>query len=96
MRIDPQDQSVLDHVAARRTAMLDRTVSWANVNSGSRNAEGLNAMLAALVAEAGRLPAEVVRVPTQGSVTVGDDGAVRAEAHADALKITARPRRLRP
>lgn len=91
MRIDPQDQSVLDHVAARRTAMLDRTVAWANVNSGSRNAEGLNAMLAALVAEAGRLPAEVVRVPTQGSVTVGDDGAVRAEAHADALKITTRP-----
>jgi len=91
MRIDPQDQSVLDHVAARRTAMLDRTVAWANVNSGSRNAEGLNAMLAALEAEAGRLPAEVVRVPTQGSTTVGDDGSVRAEAHADALKITARP-----
>jgi glutamate carboxypeptidase len=32
-----------------------------------------------------------VRVPTAGSTTVADDGSVRAEAHADALRITARP-----
>jgi glutamate carboxypeptidase len=37
------------------------------------------------------LPAHVERVPTQGSTTVADDGSVRTEAHADALKITARP-----
>ena len=91
MRISPSDQTVLDHVAARGDALIARTIDWANLNSGSRNADGLNAVLAALEAEAGRLPAEVVRIPTQGSTTVGDDGSVRAEAHADALKITARP-----
>lgn len=82
---------MLDHVAARGEALIARTVDWANLNSGSRNAEGLNAMLAVLEAEAGRLPAAVERIATGGSTTVGDDGQVTAEAHADALKITARP-----
>lgn len=91
MRISPPDQAVLDHVAARREAIIDRAVAWSNLNSGSRNAPGLAAVLDALEAEARRLPASVERVPTQGSTTVGDDGAVRAETHADALRITARP-----
>lgn len=91
MRILPSDQAVLDHVAARGDALIARAIDWANVNSGSRNAEGLNAVLAALEAEANRLPAELERIPTRGSTTVADDGSVLAEAHADALKITARP-----
>ncbi len=91
MRILPPDQIVLDHVAARETAIVGRAIDWANLNSGSRNAGGLNAMLALLEAEAQRLPADVVRIPTQGSTTIGDDGAVRTEAHADALTITVRP-----
>ena len=91
MRISAEDQAVLDHVAARGEAIIGRTIDWANINSGSRNAAGLNAVLDALEAEAGRLKAAVERVPTQGSTTVADDGSVRTEAHADALKITARP-----
>jgi glutamate carboxypeptidase len=91
MRILPPDQTVLDHVAARETAIVRRAVDWAEVNSGSRNAAGLDAVLALLEAEARRLEAEVVRLPTQGSTAVADDGSVRAEAHADALLVTARP-----
>jgi glutamate carboxypeptidase len=91
MRIHPHDQTVLDHVAAREAVILDRTVAWAAINSGSRNADGLNRMLDVLEAEARRLPSTVVRTPTSGSTSVGDDGAVRTEAHADALKIVARP-----
>lgn len=91
MRILPPDQTVLDHVETRGPAIVARAVEWANVNSGSRNAAGLEAVLTLLEAEARRLPAEVVRVPTAGSTTVADDGSVRAEAHADALRITARP-----
>jgi glutamate carboxypeptidase len=91
MRILPPDRTVLDHVAARETVLIDRTIDWANVNSGSRNAEGLERVLARLEAEVRRLPAEVVRVPTQGSTTVADDGSIRPGAHGDALKITARP-----
>jgi glutamate carboxypeptidase len=91
MRILPPDQTVLDHVAARGETIVGRAVEWANVNSGSRNAAGLDAVLALLEAEAKRLPAHVERIPTQGSASVADDGSVRVEAHADALKITARP-----
>jgi glutamate carboxypeptidase len=90
MRILPSDQTVLDHVAARGDAIVGRAVEWANLNSGSRNAAGLARVLDALEAEARRLPATVERIPTAGSTTVGDDGRVIAEAHADALRITAR------
>lgn len=91
MRILPSEQSVLDHVTAREAVIIGRAVEWANVNSGSRHAEGLSAVLALLETTARALPATVERVPTQGSTTVSDDGAVREEAHADALKITCRP-----
>jgi len=91
MRILSPDQTVLDHVAAREASIIGRAVDWAGINSGSRNAPGLNAMLDRLDEAARRLPGEVVRIPTQGSTLVGDDGSVKTEAHADALRITARP-----
>jgi len=91
MRILTSDQLVLDHVAARQTAIVDRAVDWCGVNSGSRNAEGLAEMLDRLEPEARRLSTDVKRIPTQRSTSVGDDGAVRAEAHADALMIRTRP-----
>ena len=91
MRIHPQDQTVLDHVAARADALVARTVDWARINSGSRNAEGLARMLEVLEQEGGRLPARVERVPTGGSTLVTDTGEVLEEAHADALKISTRP-----
>ncbi|HEY1223723.1 MAG TPA: hydrolase [Brevundimonas sp.] len=91
MRIHPHDQTVLDHVGAREAAIVERAVRWAEVNSGSRNREGLEAVLDLLEAEARRLPAEVERLETADSTTVGDDGSVATEAHAAALKLTARP-----
>lgn len=91
MRILEADQTVLDHVAARADALVTRAVVWAEVNSGSRNADGLNRVLDLLEAEARALPATVERIPTAGSTSVADDGSVQSEAHADALKITARP-----
>ena len=74
MRILTSDQAVLDHVAARREAIIGRTIDWANINSGSRNAVGLNAVLDALESEAKTLPATVERIATQGSTSVADDG----------------------
>lgn len=91
MRILPQEQAVLDHVAARGTAIVGRAVDWAGVNSGSRNAAGLARMLDILEAAAAPLSAEIARLPTAGSTSVGDDGIVREEAHADALEIRKRP-----
>ena len=91
MRILPHDQTVLDHVAAREAAVVGRAVDWANINSGSRNAEGLARMLDRLEAAAAPLGCEIARLPTTGSTNVGDDGKVRTEAHADALRLAMRP-----
>lgn len=91
MRILPSDQAVLDHVAARQDHIIGRAVEWSNVNSGSRHAAGLEAVLGLLAAEATKLPATIERIATAGSSTIGDDGTVKAEAHADALRITCRP-----
>lgn len=91
MRIHPQDQTVLDHVAAQGGHIIDRAITWSKINSGSRNSGGLNTVLDVLESESARLSATVSRLPTRGSTTVGDDGSVRTEAHADALSITARP-----
>jgi glutamate carboxypeptidase len=92
MRILPSDQTVLDQIPARAQAIVGRAVEWANLNSGSRNEEGLAAVLSRLEAEARAIPgAELVRLPTNGSVAVGDDGSVQNVAHPDALRIRLRP-----
>ena len=91
MRILPHDQTVLDHVAARGAAIVGRAVDWAGINSGSRNAAGLARMLDLLEAAAAPLSAEVARLPTAGSTSVGDDGQVREEVYADDLRLRARP-----
>ena len=91
MRILQQDHAALDLVGRGGAVLVDRAVAWANVNSGSDHAEGLQATLTLLEGEAARLPADIARVPTLGFSTVADDGSVRPQARADALKITARP-----
>jgi glutamate carboxypeptidase len=93
MRISVPDQAVLDHVEARREAIIGRAVDWSNLNSGSRNTAGLMQVLAALEAEilAGLPHALSERVTTADSVTVGDDGAVRHETYAPALRVSVRP-----
>ena len=76
MRILEADQAVLDHVSARADALVDRAVAWAEVNSGSRNAAGLNQVLDLLDAQARTLPAvAVARIATQASTTVGSASA---------------------
>jgi glutamate carboxypeptidase len=90
MRILPQDHAALDLVGRGAAVLIDRAIAWANVNSGSDHAEGLQATLELLETEAARLPAEVERVPTQGFSTVADDGSLMPQARADALKIMAR------
>ncbi|QBX37590.1 hydrolase [Brevundimonas sp. S30B] len=93
MRILDEDRAVLDHVAARAERIVGRAVDWANLNSGSRNRGGLEAVLDALEAEARRvLPeAAIVRIATTPAVVVGDDAVAREEAYSDALSLSIRP-----
>lgn len=93
MRISVPDQAVLDHVAARRLSIIGRARDWSDLNSGSRNTDGLMTVLAALegAIAAGMPQALAERVTTADSVSVGDDGSTRAETYAPALRVSVRP-----
>lgn len=91
MQIRPEDQIVLDYVAARREQLIGRAVDWANINSGSRNAAGLDRVLSAIERSAEPLPCTVERVATAASSRVEDDGTEVPLSFAPALKLTLRP-----
>jgi glutamate carboxypeptidase len=92
MRIHFDDQAVLDQIAAQGDRLVSRTIDWANINSGSRNPQGLNRMLDLLEHTAQAIPgADVQRLKTGTSTTVADNGMVTPEAYADALLIQMRP-----
>lgn len=92
MRIHIEDQAVLDHINGQANHLVERTIDWANINSGSRNPAGLNQMLDVLEATARALPnAHIERLKTGTSTTVADNGTVTPETYADALLIQMRP-----
>jgi len=92
MQILPDDQAALDHVATREASLIDRAISWCDLNSGSRNAEGLTRQLEALEAEARRtLPCLIERVALSDTVEVSDTGTLTAQSYPSALKLTMRP-----
>ncbi|MDP3379976.1 MAG: hydrolase [Brevundimonas sp.] len=91
MQIRPEDQIVLDHVAARRDVLVGRAINWANINSGSRNTVGLDQVLTALEQSVEHLSCTVERVETAASSRIEDDGTEVPLSFAPALKLTLRP-----
>lgn len=92
MRILPDDQAALDHVAARETEIIDRAIRWCDLNSGSRNLEGLHRQLEGLEAEARRtLSCRIERVPLADTIEVGDAGILTPQTYSPALRLTMRP-----
>jgi glutamate carboxypeptidase len=91
MRISPEDQPVLDAVAAGGQAMIDRAVGWCAVNSGSRNLDGLERQRAILADTLKALPGAVESLPLKPSIEITNDGSERAQPHPDALRLTVRP-----
>lgn len=59
--IRPEDEAVLEHAAAE--PMLDQTIAWAAINSGSRNAAGLSLMAGHLADAFSVLPGAVRLAP---------------------------------
>jgi glutamate carboxypeptidase len=91
MRILPQDQPVLDAIAARGEVLVERAVGWCAVNSGSRNLDGLKAMAALLEPALAALPGTVEPIALEPSRAVADTGEIRLDPHGDALRLTVRP-----
>jgi glutamate carboxypeptidase len=76
---------------AHAAPMLERTMRWAAINSGTRNLEGL-ATMAALLADAfAVLPGEVALVTPEPVETVTAAGKVEPLGHGRHLLVTVRP-----
>lgn len=75
---------------AAEQPMLDRTLAWASVNSGTANLAGLATMAATLAAAAAALPGEVVLLPSDPVEIVTADGAVTTAARGDNLHLRVR------
>ncbi|WP_297799584.1 hydrolase [uncultured Brevundimonas sp.] len=91
MQLDHNDELVLATLSPRARELVDRAVAWSNINSGSRNTEGLFKVLDALEAAFAPLPVSIERVATATSSSVGADGTVETVHYAPALRITCRP-----
>ena len=89
--ITPDDQEMLDRVAAMGPSLVARAVDWANISSGSLNLAGLEAVQVALEGALAALPGALDVVPLAPSQSVSAAGEVVAQPHSAALRLTVRP-----
>lgn len=71
--------------------MLDRTMEWAKINSGSGNLEGLATMARKLADAFSALPGEITLRDPEPSETVDPDGSVHARRTGRNLHLEVRP-----
>ena len=91
LTLDRAERDVLDGVDGRADGMIATVKDWARVNSGSRNAAGLERMRA-LIAEAfAETGAQIEAVELAPSLTVESDGEIREIAYTPAMKAVMRP-----
>ena len=76
---------------ARAEPMLDQTLGWAAVNSGSRNLAGLERMAGMLADAFAALPGEVQLVEPGEVEAVDEAGRANSIAHGQHLRVTVRP-----
>ena len=86
--LTPGETAVLATIDA--AAMLDRTLAWSGINSGSRNAAGLGAMADALAPLLTRF-GSVARVAPTPASAVDAAGEATPLFHGDNLHLTVRP-----
>ncbi|MCI1271320.1 MAG: hydrolase [Sphingobium sp.] len=72
-------------------SILERTIEWANINSGTGNLEGLSRMADVLGQAFAALPGEVRLVDADPVELVRADGAVREVRHGQHLLVRVRP-----
>ena len=71
--------------------MLDQTMDWARINSGSANLDGLAAMAGKLADAFAALPGEVALRDPVSSESVDPDGSVHERRTGDNLHVKVRP-----
>lgn len=89
--LNAADRAALDHIGTRQDAMLARVLSWAAINTGSWNKDGLS-VLAPMIADALRETGAAVEIVTAPPIeTINDKGEVDAFETGPILRATQRP-----
>jgi len=91
MTLSADEKSVLNHLESQSDSMIADVRRWSAINSGSRNADGLERMRGELETAFSRLDARMEAVELQPSETVTPDGEIRPVEYTPALKVSARP-----
>ncbi|MCL6250730.1 hydrolase [Altererythrobacter sp. KTW20L] len=88
-QLSPFEQQLVR--AVDQSAMLDRTLHWAAINSGTGNLAGLDAVAGALAEAFAVLPGELSLVEPAPVVTVDAAGNEHAQQHGRHLVLRVRP-----
>lgn len=89
--LDKDERDILDWVESRGDHMIDTVKTWSKINSGSRNAEGLETMRKVLSEAFSELEGEVSAVELKPSTTVELDGEIREVPYTPSMKVSKRP-----
>ena len=84
-------QAQLDWIAAQQDAMLERTITLCDINSGSFHSEGVNRVIEAIVPMLERLGGAIERRVLPGYPVLGEDGVMAERPIGDALIVRKRP-----
>jgi len=91
LTLDSEERMILDWVESRSDHMIETVKAWSRINSGSRNADGLEKMRGVLSDAFAELEGDVSAVELQPSTTVEMDGEVREIPYTPAMKLSKRP-----
>ncbi|WP_306017392.1 hydrolase [Oceanicaulis sp. MMSF_3324] len=89
--LDHDERKVLDWVESRGDHMIETVKTWSTINSGSRNAEGLETMRSALSDAFAELEGDVSAVELKPSTTVELDGEIKDVPYTPSMKVSKRP-----
>ena len=91
MQLTQDDRRVLGAIDEAGAALIDRTIGWCAINSGSRHLAGLERQREALEPAMAALPGTLERLPLSPSIEITADGKESEQPHPDALQLTVRP-----
>ena len=92
LELNADERVVLDWVDTRSDAMIETVKAWSAINSGSRNADGLERMRGCLVSAFGELDdASIDAVELQPSTVVEPDGRVHEQPYTPSFLCRIRP-----
>lgn len=89
--LNADERAVLDWIDRRADHMIDTVKAWSAINSGSRNAQGLERMRACLEEAFAELGGEISAIDLPPTTVVDPDGTVREQEFTPSFHCRLRP-----